>query len=83
MFKWLQSFFKVFKRKAPVSVLSEVELIKAERQKRMPLFGVVFFDNGSHGLAMGPGMKLIKDTRIALEEGLACEIPESHPANID
>jgi len=83
MFELLQQAFTFLKRKQTAQKLSERELIRAEREKRMPLFGAVFFDNGLHGSGMGPGMRLIKQTQIAIKEGRACEIPASHSAFSD
>jgi len=83
MYKWLDSLLKIFKRKPPVLVLSEVELIKAERQKRMPFLGTNYWQGDTHIMCMGPGHKLSNQTHKAIAKGHATEIPETHPAIID
>jgi len=66
-----------------ISIVSEIDLIKAERNKRMLLFGAVFFDDGSHASAWGPGMILIKQTGEAIAAGTATKIPTSRSAIIE
>jgi len=83
MFKWLQSFFKIFQRNHPVPELSEVEQILAERRKRMPFLDSGYFEGDNHIMCIGPGWKLSNQTNKAIAQNLATEIPVTHPAIID
>ena len=62
MFKWLQSFFKIFKKNHLIPELSEVEQILAERRKRMPILGGGYFEGDTHFMCIGAGWKLSTQT---------------------
>lgn len=77
----LNSLFDLFKPR--IVPLTDSELIKMERNKRMPLFGSVHFPDGNHASAMGPGMKIISQSYKAIDKGIASEIPNGHPAQFE
>jgi len=83
MFKWFLSLFTFFKKERPLPELTEIELVLAERNKRMPFLGGGHFDGENHILCIGPGWKLSNQTNKAIDKKLATRIPDEHSVIID